>query len=130
MEQIADFPGWEEYAIVARAPRLDVFGALYMLPFPDSASLREMPIAYGHISKLYRARAAMALLLLSQGQFEEAESVLRETISFGFRLVDESPNLMGPLYGIVSVNGAREILEDLGGLGLNLGSVYVRYPSA
>ncbi len=104
LEHLAALPQWDEYRTVARAAAMDYVGARFVLPFTDSATAMEMPMPkFAATKQAAYASVEKAALFLAQGRHAEAETTLRETISFGFRLVDDGNTLFDALIGMVTV---------------------------
>jgi len=113
LRQVAVHPAWTEFHTVARAHTVDVLGGRFELPFPDTVTVWEVP--FGLISRLREAAygaVAVAALLMQQGQLEEAEDLLRETVSFGFRIIDDSPFTIETIIGAIVVATGRDALES------------------
>ncbi|MFQ6046579.1 MAG: protein kinase [Gemmatimonadales bacterium] len=111
LERVASHPGLRELRTVARAAEVDFLGGAFVLPFPDSLSIWDFPIprlasareaAYGNV--------ASALLSFSRGRLDEAETRLRETISYGLKVLD-GHSLIEGLVGAVIVGIGRHNLE-------------------
>jgi hypothetical protein len=111
LEALAAHPAWREFATVARAPSMDRVGAQFVLPFPDSLGSREffdaMVPAFAGTKMMAYANAARAALYLERGRRDQAEAVLRETVSFGFQLVDHGATMIDVLIGVVFVGIGR-----------------------
>ena len=111
LETLAAHPAWREFATVARAPSMDRIGAQFVLPFPDSLGSQQLfgaivPAFAGTKTMAY-ANAARAALYLERGRRDQAEAVLRETVSFGFQLVDHGATMIDVLIGVVIVGVGR-----------------------
>jgi hypothetical protein len=113
LEQLSANPVWAEFSIVARAPGLDYFGARLVLPFRPDADIWSLPIpSYGGLKTLAYANTARAALYLSEGRRDEAERVLRETVSFGLQLRDLGFPFIGELIGMTIAGVGRSALEQ------------------
>jgi hypothetical protein len=114
LEKVAAHPAFEELAVLARAPGLDLFGAEYVLPLPDSLPPWELQVPrVTPLRQVAYAAWAKAAFQLSQGQTREAETTLREALSYGLLLVDEGSTLMEDLIGTVLTYIGLAGLEDL-----------------
>lgn len=104
---------WRALETLARARRYDYVGAKFQLPFPESATTDEMPLArYSYIKELAYATSSRAALFLARGQRDSAEAAIRTTISAGFLLADEGTLLIERLIGNVIVGiGQQELVE-------------------
>jgi hypothetical protein len=86
LEAFAAHPAWAAFSKAARAADL---GARFVLPFPVEATADAMPIhRFSALKSMAYANAVRAALYLAQGRRDEAERVLKETVSFGLHLVD------------------------------------------
>jgi len=111
LEQFAAHPVWAEFSKVARARDMDDIGARFVLPFPADANVYAMPIPlFGGLKQLAYANTVRAALYLSEGRRADAERVLRETVSFGFAMVDHGQTIIGALIGDVIVGIGRDAL--------------------
>ncbi len=112
LEHIAVNPAWEAFGTVARAPSVDFVGGQFVLPFPDTVMYWAMPLPELVASRdAAYASLGKAGYMLTQGRLEEAEETLRETISFGFALIDFGPSLTEVMIGTFMVDIGREALE-------------------
>jgi hypothetical protein len=106
-------PKWELWRRFARARRADVLGGQFVLPFSDDASELDMPIMrYSGIKTMAYASVRRAALYRSRGQIAKGDTILRETISAGFRLAEDDPMLIGQLIGIVVVGIGHNALHE------------------
>jgi len=113
LEQLSAHPAWAEFSIVARASGLDYYGARYVLPFRPDAVIFSLPLPrFEDLKTLAYANTARAALYLSRGRRDEAERVLRETVSFGLRLRDLGFPLYGEMVGISIASVGRSALEQ------------------
>jgi|GEM_PF-1061946 len=111
LEPFAAHPVWKEYGTVARAPAMDAIGARFVLPFAPNADLLSMPIPqFGGTKNLAYANTVRAALYLSQGRRTDAERVLRETVSFGLAMIDNSRTTMDAYIGSAIVGIGRDAL--------------------
>jgi hypothetical protein len=111
LESVAHYAGWAAYRQVARAPRTDLAGARFVLPFPSDATPLAMPIIRVAALKAYaHANSSRAAYYLARGQRDSAETALREVVSFGFKLMDDGDFMIDNLMGSVIVGIAREDL--------------------
>jgi serine/threonine-protein kinase len=109
--RVAANPGFDALRILAHAPGLDGLGATYALPFPDSATWSDLRwVPFVSTRDAGRASVARAALLLSQGRREEAETAIRETISFGLLLMDEAMTPFDLVVGNVVAGTGRNAL--------------------
>jgi hypothetical protein len=113
LNSLAANPIWEEYSIVARAPRMDLAGAFYKTPFPDRFSVLELPIMkFAATKEVAYANVSRAARHLANRHADSAEYVLRETISNGFRIIDDGNMLIDALIGVVVVGIGESGLEQ------------------
>ncbi len=114
LAQVAGSPVWEQYATVARAPRMDLAGAMYVIPFPAGSSPFAIPITrFAATKEVAYASVARAALDLANNRPKDAELALREIVSNGFRLVDDGNSLIDQLIGVVVIGIGRSGLEQL-----------------
>ena len=112
LERLAANPRWQAFSTVARAPAVDWWGARFRLPYPDSVTVYDLPIPkLGYYKDLAHANTLRAALSLSRGDRADAERVLRQTISFGFKLTDGNW-LIEELIGAVIVGIGRQGLQQ------------------
>jgi hypothetical protein len=105
---VARHPAWARFHRFARAPAADIFGAEWALPYGPDANVMAMPIPrFAALKTFAYAGSSRAAFYLARGQRDSAELVLREGISFGFQLLDNSNLLMESLIGVVTVGIAR-----------------------
>jgi hypothetical protein len=113
LERVDQHPVWSLYRTVARAPDIDYLGARFDLPFPDSISMAVLPIPrFADTKGLAHASVMRAAYHLALGDPDRAEEILRETISFGFRMIDSRDWLIEALVGIVVVGIGRSHLIE------------------
>ena len=112
LEELDRSPRWAHWRQFLRARRVDMWGARYVLPFPDSVTawnvsatpLLEMKIlAYTSIMR--------AALQRSRGERARGDTTLREIITAGFQLVDNASTLTEQLFGIVIVGIGHDALN-------------------
>lgn len=114
LERLASHPAQAEMATLARAPRADIVGTRWQLPFPDSLTLLTLPIpTYRGVREGGYARVGKAAWELSQGRVDAAEMSLREVVSTGFFLMEEGPVLTDALVGMALVDVGADGLEVL-----------------
>jgi hypothetical protein len=114
LASLAANPIWEEFTIVARAPRMDLAGAFYRTPFPEKFSPVDLPILkFANTKEVAYANTSRAAWHLANNRPREAENVLRETISNGFRLLDDGNTLIEDLIGVVVIGIGRDALTQL-----------------
>ena len=88
-------PAWLAFHAVATTRSMDYFGARFQLPLPEDAPFSA--IAGGFLfwrsgfQRLAWYNTSRAALRLAERRPEEAERILRETVSFGLRVAEESP---------------------------------------
>jgi hypothetical protein len=113
LASLAANPIWEEFSIVARAPRMDLAAAFYKTPFPERFSAIELPILkFAGTKEIAYANTSRAAWHLANHRPQEAEHALRETVSNGLRLLDDGNTLIEDLIGVVVVGIGRAGLEQ------------------
>jgi hypothetical protein len=70
------------------------------MPFPDTITIATLPIArYGGVREAALMHIMRGYQLYMDGDFEGAERMMRETISFGLQLADNAPTLLDGVVG-------------------------------
>lgn len=86
-------PVWATVHTVATASAIDYFGARYQLPLPNGIPPRTIAGSYGFwlagFQRLAWYNTSRAALRLAEHRPEEAERILRETVSLGLRVREE-----------------------------------------
>lgn len=114
LASLAANPIWQEYAIVARAPRMDIAAAFYKTPFPERFSAINLPIMkFAATKEIAYANVSRAAWHLAYHHPDSAELVIRETISNGFRILDDGNMMIDDLIGVVVVGIGEQALEQL-----------------
>jgi len=112
-------PVWDAFHKVATARALDYFGARFRLPLPDAIdgpAVRRGDRSFGWgylpglggLSRVAWYNTSRAALRLAERRPEEAERILRETVSVGLRIADEDPRVAAAV-----VREGRRALEQL-----------------
>jgi hypothetical protein len=113
-------PVWAAFHTVATARAVDYFGAQFRLPLPDaidggsilrgdrSAFAWRRRAGVGYLGRVAWYNTSRAALRLAERKPEEAEGILRETVSVGLNLVDEDPGVAAAV-----VREGRRALEQL-----------------
>ena len=112
LQEIAAHPAHREIETLARAAEADVAAARWVTPFPDTVSIIALPIM--HILSMRNAMSAhvgKAALEFAQGRRQQAETTIREVISAGFLMADESPTLIANMLGIAATEIGGDALE-------------------
>lgn len=100
--RVAANPAFAALRTLAHARGLDLLGATYVLPFPDSAWWFDVRIPlspFMRVQEAASANVARAAWLVSQGRQAEAETAIRETISVGLLLMDEGTEVIEGIIG-------------------------------
>jgi hypothetical protein len=109
-------PAHAEFRTIAMADSVDIIGARYVLPFPDTVTPFELPIpSFVAIRNGTDAHVALAALQLSQGNQSRAEETIREVISLGFAMIDEGSSIIDGMIGARVVDVGAQALELLFG---------------
>ncbi len=113
LEQLDASPRWELWRRFLRAPSADLVGARFVFPFADSLSASSLPVErLPNLKAMAYAGIARAALYRSRGERARGDTVLREIITSGFQLVDNSSNILELLVGIVTVGIGHGALND------------------
>ncbi len=111
LERVAENPRFAQVQQLGRARGLDRFGALYVLPFPESAVWLDIPIPHFTATRqVAQVNLARAALRVAQGRTREAETLIRETASYGLLLMDEGHTLIETLIGTTIARNAGATL--------------------
>jgi len=109
--EVAANPAHAEFALLARVSDIDIVGTRYELPFADDMVFWSVPFPqYRGLREAANAHLGIAALRMSQGRTAEAEEAIREVISVGFILMDESPLLIGSMIGSSIVRAGGDAL--------------------
>jgi hypothetical protein len=107
LAQLAAHPSHAEYAIVGHAAHADLLGARLVMPLPDTLNAFDLPIpSFGRTRESAYAHVARAAFEFSQGRNADAERTIKEVVSAGYLMMDESTSLIEALIGAV--------IEDIG----------------
>jgi serine/threonine protein kinase len=108
---MADNSALSEFRLLARAPELDVAGAVWDIKPGAEPSWLDLPIPkYALLRRAANANAAQAALDLADGKPRDAEQRLRENISVGFLMINDGRVLLENLIGANIVWGTRASL--------------------
>lgn len=114
LEQVAAHPAHAELARLARAGALDISAVRWSLPLPSDITLDElaMPMT-GSLRDAAYAHLARAAVQAAEGNAAAADTTIREVLSVGLLMVDESPSILDNLVGLALVELAGEALVSL-----------------
>lgn len=88
--RVADHPGHTMMARLARASAVDVAAGRWAMPLPDTLAWVDLPLPGFALAAAGEAHIAMAALRFAEGEPDRAELALREVLSVGFLLADNS----------------------------------------
>ena len=112
LARLAAHPGHQEIGVIARAVEMDALGARLKIPFSESQFWLSLAVQrFAGLKEAAYAHLAKAAMELSRGRVEDAETTLRETVSFGLLLGDDGPFLIEALIGFVITGIGRGGLE-------------------
>ena len=120
LDSMANHPAHAELSIIARAPLIDVATARWDFEVADTIPAYMLPFGMGELSELALAHVARAALQRERGDVRGAETTLREIISAGFNLQDNSLTLLDDL---VAARMVRRGAAALSSLYLSIGRV-------
>ncbi len=108
------YPALAEFSTLARAGSIDIVGTRYVMPFPETLTQWELPIARMHtVRRAAEAMVARATLALDAGRVAAAEAALREVVSVGVVLTDDAPFTVDALVGATTAALGLASLEAL-----------------
>ncbi len=112
LREVGEHPAHREIETLARAAAADVAAAHWRIPFPDTLSIIALPMAHlGSVRQAMSAHVGKAALEFSQGRSRQAETTIREIISAGFLMADESPLVIENMLGITATEIGGDALE-------------------
>lgn len=114
LRAVAEAPVWAQFDLIARAPRVDVLGGRYVLPFRRDAFaplMRTTPFA--DIKALAYAGVARAAYYVAIGDLVRAEAALQSIVGFGFMMIDNGAIVVDAMVGRVVVDIGRDGLHQL-----------------
>lgn len=114
LRAVAVAPLWNEFDKLASAPRVDLIGGQFVLPFKDDAFALSMPNRrFAETKALAYAGVSRAAYLVATGQPRQAEAVLRSIVSFGFVFIDNGTSALDALVGRLIADIGRDGLHQL-----------------
>ena len=112
LKALSAAPAWRDFDLVARAPRVDVIGGRFRIPFGPGAFPEQRPIPSFRTSReLSYAAVARAAHYMAIGERDSAETVLRSIVSYGFAMIDNGSTSIEALIGGVIVGVGRDALQ-------------------
>ena len=136
LRAVAVAPLWYEFDKLTSAPRVDLIGGQFVLPFKDNAFALSMPYRrFAETKALAYAGVSRAAYLVATGQPRQAEAALRSIVSFGFVLIDNGTSTLDALVGRLIADIGRDGLHQLYTLtgnadGLAQSTPYARMPKS
>ena len=114
LRAVAVAPLWNEFDKLASAPRVDLIGGQFVLPFRNDAFALSMPYRrFAETKALAYAGVSRAAYLVATGQSTQAEAALRSIVSFGFVLIDNGTSALDALVGRLIADIGRDGLHQL-----------------
>ncbi|MFW6205731.1 MAG: hypothetical protein ACOC5I_00700 [Gemmatimonadota bacterium] len=114
LERVSTHPAHRELDRLARAPGLDVTAVRWAFPVPSEITLAELSVpVVGRVRDAAYARLARAAVQASGGDVAAADTTLRQLLSAGLLLADESPSVLDNMVGVVMARMAGDALESL-----------------
>jgi len=111
LREVAAHPGHAEFSRLARAGALDAAGSRYELPLPEDLTYFQLPFPrFSTLRSAAYAHIAIAALHSQAGRHDRAEEVVREVISLGYLMMEDSPFLIGNLVGAVIVEAGADAM--------------------
>jgi hypothetical protein len=111
LRRVAAHPALLEFSRLARASELDAAGARWTRPFtPGTTPAGIATPMFSPVREASSAQIARAAVAAVEGRRDEAERLLRETISVGLLMGDRGPTLIENLIGfVVAARGGRAL---------------------
>lgn len=114
LDSVAAHPAHRELSRLARAPGMDITGVRWSLPLPSDITMSELALPrLGTIRQGGYAHLARAAVLAARGRTAAADTAIREVLSVGLLMSDESPTVLDNLVGLVLVEMAGDALVAL-----------------
>ncbi|HYW30548.1 MAG TPA: hypothetical protein VE869_03500 [Gemmatimonas sp.] len=114
LEAVAAASVWADFDMVASAPRVDVIGGQYVLPFRTDAFAPFMPSTRGaDIKALANAGVSRAAHYVVIGELARAEAALQSVVGYGFMMIDNGTNALDAIVGQKVVDIGRDGLHQL-----------------
>ncbi len=114
LRSVAEAPIWHEFDRVTSAPRVDLVGGQFVLPFRDDAFAPAMPVhRFVDTKALAYAGVSRAAYYVALGEPARAEAALRSIVSLGFMFIDNGTNSIDALIGRVVLDIGRNGLHQL-----------------
>ena len=114
LERVAAHPAHGELARLARSAALDISSARWSLPLPSDVTLDELGMpTTGTVRDGAYAHLARAAVQASRGDAAAADTTIREVLTVGLLMADESPAILDNLIGLALVDLAGDALEAL-----------------
>lgn len=114
LERVAAHPAHGEMAGLARAASLDIAGVRWSMPLPSDITLAELSIpAMGSVRDAAHAHLARAAVQASRGEVAAADTTIREVLSVGLLMADESPAVLDNYIGLIVARMAGDALLAL-----------------
>lgn len=114
MDSVAAHPAHAEFSRLARAGALDIAGVRWSMPLPSDITMTELSMpAMGTLHEAAYAHLARAAAQASRGRVAAADTTIREVLTIGLLMADESPTILDNLIGLVLAEMAGEALTSL-----------------
>ena len=114
LDSVAGHPAHAELSRLARADGLNIPAVRWSMPLPSDVTLAELAIpAPGPLRRAAYAHLARAAVQASRGETAAADTTVREVVSVGLLLADESPVVLDNLTGLDITELAGEALVAL-----------------
>jgi hypothetical protein len=112
MRDVAAYPGWQYVRTVARAPAVDVIGGRFELPFGETGTAFDMPIASVSVYRGFaRANAFRVRYYLETNRPDSAVLAAREVLSLGVRVAADARSVIEAMVGAIIAQEGRDQLE-------------------
>ncbi|MFO7894832.1 MAG: hypothetical protein R6U63_13945 [Longimicrobiales bacterium] len=114
LDSVAAHPAHAEMSRLARAGVMDISAVRWSMPLPSDITLSQLSMpAMGTLRQAAYAHLARAAVQASRGRVAAADTTIREVLSIGLLMADESPTILDNLIGMAMAELAGDALISL-----------------
>lgn len=114
LDSVAVHPAHAEMSRLARAGVMDITAVRWSMPLPSDITLAQLSMpAMGTLRQAAYAHLARAAVQASRGRVAAADTTIREVLSIGLLMADESPTILDNLIGMAMAELAGDALISL-----------------